>query len=106
MPDERKRFGVLNGLSSTPNLLRRVGTSPTVAVARPWGVRDVFWRTAHGMCLLTLAFAKCADRHHLGTISFPPKPLWNPFGQPELFCCGNELLGHVGWLVLPAPPHG
>ena len=52
MPVERKRFGVLNGLSSTPNLLRRVGTNPTVAGALPWGVRDVFWRTAHGMCLL------------------------------------------------------
>ena len=37
VPDERKRFGWLNGLSSTPNLLRLVGTSPTVAVARPVG---------------------------------------------------------------------
>ncbi len=31
VPDERNRFGRLTVLSSAPNLLRRAGTSPTVA---------------------------------------------------------------------------
>ena len=34
-PDERNRFGRLSAMSSTPNLLRRVGASPTVAEKRP-----------------------------------------------------------------------
>ena len=38
-PDERKRSGRLTALSSAPNLLRRVGTCPTVAGIRPHGVQ-------------------------------------------------------------------
>ena len=35
VPDERNRFGRLSAMPSTPNLLRRVGASPTVAETRP-----------------------------------------------------------------------
>ena len=40
VPDERNRFGRLSAMPSTPNLLRRVGASPTVAATRKRGVRD------------------------------------------------------------------
>jgi hypothetical protein len=43
VPDERNRFGRLSAMSSAPNLLRRVGASPTVAAACVCGVHPVVW---------------------------------------------------------------
>ena len=45
VPDERNRFGWIDMMLSAPNLLRRIGTSPTVADirvhAKQKGVRNV-----------------------------------------------------------------
>ena len=47
VPDERNRFGVLSArsMSSAPNLLRRVGASPSVAWACAAGVSERFYRS-------------------------------------------------------------
>ena len=61
-PDERKRFGRLPAPSSTPNLLRHVGTSPTVAEATLSKRPDPFDATRFESAILELWCMTLEDR--------------------------------------------